>query len=228
MQVDVYYIHCPDSSLDLADMLKGINDAYKAGYFKRFGLSNYKADDVQRVYDLCKEKGYPLPAVYQGNYSAVARRTETELFPTLRKLNMAFYAYSPIAGGLLTKTKEQIIQGSNDAGRFGKDHRLSGLYGGMYNKQSYHKALDLWESAARKAGCSKAELAYRWVGFDSLLDFEYGDAVIFGASKLSQVSETIAWLKKGSVGEEAKATIDEIWKVIKKDAPLDNYNTSNL
>ena len=205
-------------------MLKGINDAYRAGYFMRFGLSNYTANDVERVYELCKQKGYPLPTVYQGNYSAVARRTETELFPTLRKLNMAFYAYSPLAGGLLTKTKEQLIQGNKDAGRFSKDHRLGSLYGGMYNKPSYHNALDMWEEAARVSGCSKAELAYRWVGFDSLLDPKFGDAVIFGASKLSQVSETIAWLKKGSVGKEAAHTIDEIWKVVEKDAPLDNYN----
>lgn len=128
MQVDVYYIHCPDPSLDVSDMLKGIGDAYKAGYFKRFGLSNFKADDVEHIHTLCKKEGYPLPTVYQGNYSAVARRVETELFPTLRKLNIAFYAYSPVAGGLLTKTKEQIIEGNKDAGRFGKDHWLSGIY----------------------------------------------------------------------------------------------------
>jgi len=224
VQVDVYYIHCPDRSLDLADMLKGINDAYKAGYFMRFGLSNFMADEVERVYALCKENGYPLPTVYQGNYNPVARRAETELFPTLRKLNIAFYAYSPLAGGLLTKTKEQIIEGSNDAGRFGKGHWLGSLYGDLYNKPSYHKALDLWGEAARAAACSKGELAYRWVAFDSPLDPKYGDAIVFGSSKLSQVKETLAWLKMGSVGEKAKAEIDKIWKMVENDAPLDNYN----
>ena len=220
----MYYIHCPDRSLDLADMLKGVNDAYKAGYFKRFGLSNFKADEVELVYALCKENGYPLPTVYQGNYSPVARRAETELLPTLHKLNIAFYAYSPLSGGLLTKTKEQIIEGSKDAGRFGKGHWLGSLYGDLYNKLSYHKALDLWGEAARVAGCSKGELAYRWVAFDSPLDPKCGDAIIFGSSRLSQVKETLAWLKMGSVGEEAKAEIDKIWKMVENDAPLDNYN----
>jgi len=82
----------------------------------------------------------------------------------------------------------------------------------------------MWEEAARAAGCSKAELAYRWVAFDSQLDSKYGDGIVFGASKLSQIKETLVWLKKGSVGQEAKATIDEIWEVVKKDAPLDNLN----
>ena len=68
------------------------------------------------------------------------------------------------------------------------------------------------------------ELAYRWVAFDSPLDPRYGDAIVWGASKLSQVMDTLAWLKKGSVGEAAKTKIDEIWKTVEKDAPFDNYN----
>ncbi|KAJ7200233.1 NADP-dependent oxidoreductase domain-containing protein [Mycena haematopus] len=222
--VDVYYIHAPDPSVELEDQLKGINEAYTAGHFKRFGLSNFTAAEVQRVYDICKEKGYPLPTVYQGNYSAVARKQETELIPTLRKLNIAFYVYSPIAGGLLTKTVEQLREGSQDAGRFAKGNRLYDLYAGLYNKPSYYKALVLWEEAAKEAGCSRAELAYRWVAFDSAVDVKHGDAIIFGASKHSQISETLAWLKRGSVGDAAKAKIDEIWKVIEHEAPLDNYH----
>ncbi|KAK7063684.1 aldehyde reductase [Favolaschia claudopus] len=222
--VDVFYIHAPDPSLELEDMLQGINEAHKAGRFKRFGLSNFKASDVQRVYEICKDKGYPLPSVYQGNYSAVARKQETELLPTLRKLGIAFYVYSPIAGGFLTKTAQQLREGSAEAGRFAKGHRMQALYGGMYNKPSYFKALELWEEAANQAGCSKAELAYRWVAFDSVVDSQYGDAVIFGGSKHSQISETLAWLKRGSVGEAAKAKIDEIWKTIEHEAPLDNYH----
>ncbi|KAK7022112.1 aflatoxin B1 aldehyde reductase member 4 [Favolaschia claudopus] len=223
--VDIFYLHAPDPSLDLEDQLRGINDAYKAGYFKRFGVSNYKAADVQRIYDICKEKGYPLPTVYQANYSAVTRKQETELVPTLRKLGLALYVYSPIAGGLLTKTSEQLREGKAAAGRFakGSDGETT-LYGGMYNKPIYYQALDLWGEAASLAGCSRGELAYRWVAFDSVLDAKYGDAVIFGATKHSQIAETLAWLKGGSVGEAAKAKIDEIWKVIEHEAPLDNYH----
>ncbi|KAJ7361062.1 aldehyde reductase [Mycena albidolilacea] len=222
--VDIFYIHAPDATVELEDQLKGINEAYKAGYFKRFGLSNFKVADVQRAYDICKENGYPLPAVFQGNYSAVARKQEAELVPTLRKLGIAFYVYSPIAGGLLTKTSQQLREGSDDAGRFANSHNMQWIYGGLYNKPSYYTALDLWEEVAKEAGTSRAELAYRWVAFDSVLDPKYGDAVIFGASKHSQISETLAWLKRGSVGEVAKAKIDEIWKVIEHEAPLDNYN----
>ncbi|KAJ6457366.1 NADP-dependent oxidoreductase domain-containing protein [Mycena sanguinolenta] len=188
--VDVYYIHAPDPSVELENQLKGINEAYKSGYFKRFGLSNFKAADVQRAYDICQAKGYPLPTVYQANYSAVARKQETELVPTLRKLGISFYVYSPMAGGLLTKTSEQIRAANADAGRYAKDD-----------------ALRVFMEAAKVAGCSRGELAYRWVAFDSAIDPKYGEVIVFGASKLSQISETLAWLKRGSVGEAAKAKL---------------------
>ncbi|KAJ7186472.1 NADP-dependent oxidoreductase domain-containing protein [Mycena filopes] len=222
--VNLYYIHAPDPSIPLEDQLRGINTAYEAGCFKRFGLSNFTAADVQRAYDICKANGYPLPSVYQGNYSALARKNEAVLVPTLRKLGMAFYVYSPIAGGLLTKTAAQLREGGEGAGRFAKENGGESIYGGLYNKPSYYKALDLWEEAAKEAGCSKAELAYRWVAFDSVVDGQFGDAIVFGTSKQSQILETAGWLKRGSVGEKAKAKIDEIWKVVEREAPVDNYN----
>lgn len=123
--VDVYYIHAPDADTPIEETLEAVNEVYKSGFFKRFGLSNFQAEDVEKIYNLAKEKGYPLPEVYQGNYSAVARRQEEVLFPTLRKLGMSFYAYSPLAGGFLSKSKEQIQDG---AGRFNTEGALSSLY----------------------------------------------------------------------------------------------------
>ncbi|KAJ7770060.1 hypothetical protein B0H16DRAFT_1777138 [Mycena metata] len=39
---------------------------------------------------------------------------------------------------------------------------MEALYGGLYNKPAYHTALDMWAEVVEEAGCSKAELAYRW------------------------------------------------------------------
>ena len=38
----------------------------------------------------------------QGMYSAITRQVEQELIPCLRYHNIAFYAYSPLGGGILT------------------------------------------------------------------------------------------------------------------------------
>ena len=49
--------------------------------------------------------------MYQGNYSAVAHRAETELLLTLRKHNISYNAYSPIVGRFLTKDVEVLVSG---------------------------------------------------------------------------------------------------------------------
>ncbi|KAK5174479.1 uncharacterized protein LTR77_001559 [Saxophila tyrrhenica] len=218
--VDIFYIHAPDPNTDLEETLEGINEVYKSGFFKRFGLSNYKAEDVERVYNICKEKGYPLPSVYQGNYNPVARKQETLLFPTLRKLNIAFYAYSPIAGGFLTKKKQDILDG---IGRFSPD-QMGGLYAKLYNRPAYLEALGQWEKVANEEGVSPAELAYRWVTYNSPLKKENGDAIIFGASSTDQVKKTLGYIQSGPLSEKALKGVDGVWKTIEHEAPLDNYH----
>ena len=219
-QVDIYYIHAPDKDTPLEETLKGIQQLYEQGAFKRFGLSNYKAADVQKAYDVCKQNGYVLPTVYQGNYSPVARRQETELLPTLRKLNMAFYAYSPLAGGFLTKTAKDLEEGK---GRFNKDTPLGKMYSSLYaERKSLVEALSDWEAIAKEVGCGKAELAYRWVKYDSPLKPENGDGIIVGARTLEQLQETLKGLEAGPLPKDVVKKIDEVWEKIKHEAPLDN------
>ena len=39
--MDMFYLHGPDRKTDYAITLKAVNDLYKEGKFKRFGISNY-------------------------------------------------------------------------------------------------------------------------------------------------------------------------------------------
>ena len=156
-----------------------------------------------------------------GNYNPVARKQEELLFPTLRKLGVSFYAYSPIAGGFLTKTKQDIEDGK---GRFNRHNPIGQMYHGMYAKPSFLEALAQWESIAKDEGVSRAELAYRWVTYNSPLKREYGDGIIIGASSLQQLKETLASVNAGPLSEKAVKRIGEIWKMIEHEAPLDNYH----
>jgi aflatoxin B1 aldehyde reductase len=218
-QFDILYIHAPDTSVPLEPALEAINQLHKEGLFRRFGLSNFTAEQVQEVYDICKQKGWVLPSVYQGNYNPVARKLETLLFPTLRRLGMAFYAYSPLAGGFLTKTAADIDAG---AGRF-NEAAVGGLYLKLYNRPSFREALSEWNEIAEMEGVSKAELAYRWVAYHGALKEEFGDAVIFGARTIQMVEETARGLKKGRLSETARERIEGIWKKVEKEAPVDNF-----
>lgn len=94
----------------------------------------------------------------------------------------------------------------------------------MYNKPSYLEALAQWESIAKDEGISRAELAYRWVTYNSPLDREHGDGIIIGARNLEQLEETLKSVNSGPLSENAVKRIDEVWNTIKHEAPLDNFH----
>ncbi|KAL2128138.1 hypothetical protein VTI74DRAFT_9619 [Chaetomium olivicolor] len=218
--VDIYYLHAPDRRIPWKDTLAGIDALYKQGAFKRFGLSNFRAADIDEVVQVARDNNFVLPSVYQGNYSAVARLVEDEIFPALRRHGMAFYAYSPIAGGFLSKSKKGL---TDVEGRFGQDTSLARLYNGMYNRPSFVAALGVWEKIAQAEGVSRAELAYRWVVHHSKLRRDLGDAVIVGARTHEQLGETVRAIKKGPLSDSAVKRIEEVWESVKGEALLDHW-----
>ena len=123
-----------------------------------------------------------LPTVYQGNYNPVARHYDRTLFPLLRELKIAFYAYSPFAGGFLVKDP-QVLKAGSGQGRWDPATPLGKVYNDIYSRPSLLEALSEWNAIAKEAGVSKAVLAYRWVMYNSMLSAECGDGIVVRAYK---------------------------------------------
>lgn len=49
-------------------------------------------------------------------------------------------------------------------------------------------------------------------------------AIIIGASRLEQLKETLDSINAGPLSDNAVKRIDEVWKTIEHEAPLDNYH----
>ncbi|KAI0143023.1 NADP-dependent oxidoreductase domain-containing protein [Xylariaceae sp. FL1272] len=218
--IDVYYLHGPDDRAPVESSVEGINELYQQGLFKRFGLSNFLADEIEEIIRICRKRKYVFPTVYQGNYSAVTRRVEAEIFPTLRKHGIAFYAYSPIAAGFLTKVDRNLMTSP----RFDPKKPGGIQMNNLYNKPSYLEALDIWQVIAKEEGISQADLAYRWVAHHSELKGDQGDGVIIGARTEEQLTGTLNAIQQGPLSMNAVRRIDEIWDVVKMDASLDNHH----
>jgi aflatoxin B1 aldehyde reductase len=222
--VNNFYLHAPDPKVALEETLAGIDDLYRAGKFNNFGLSNFNADEIKDVVRVATEKNYVLPTVYQGNYSAIARQLEKDILPTLREHGIAFYAYSPIAGGFLTKTTAQLTSGTKGEGRWDPQSALGSFYHALYGKPAFFEALDKWNEIAQAMGIPKAALAYRWVAFHSGLDARLGDALVIGASSLNQVKQTVAALRNGPLPENVAEQIADLWEIVKNDAVTNNFD----
>lgn len=225
--VDILYVHGPDRELPLDDWVPQVDALHKEGKFKRFGVSNFTPDETRALHEYAKSKGYVLPTVYQGNYNAVSRHIDTTLFPVLRELGIAFYAYSPVAGGFLTKTKKALEEGTAD-GRFRADHEapVAKMYHDLYTKPKLLEGLGRWEGIAEQQGVPRAELAYRWVYYHSALKQELGDVVIVGASKPEQITQTVEGIRRGPLKPEVAKAIDDVWELVKEEAFVDNFEAS--
>lgn len=218
--IDIFYIHAPDRSVPFAETAAAINNLHDRGSFKRFGLSNFKAEEVAAMHDICKQNGYILPTVYQGNYNAVTRKNEEELFPLLRKLNISFYAYSPLAGGLLAKTPDQLrnpIQGS----RFDPDTYAGKLYVGWYMHEAFLGALDKFQKLCKKQGVKPAQAAFSWLQHHSKL--QKGDAIILGASTMLQLEDNLKDSEAGELNDGIVQAMEEMWESVKAKAPAYHF-----
>jgi len=222
--VDLYYFHSPDPATPIEESLSAIQEAYAAGKFKRFGLSNFLPEDVQKVYDIQKAANSVLPTVFQGNYNPVSRHIEEDLFPLLRKLGMSLYAYSPIAGGFLVKDSASI-RSKDLEGRFSDKTNSGNMYSSIYAKETLLNALDEWGEIAKEAGITKAALSYRWVSYHSALSPKYGDGIIVGARKTEQLEETLVAIEAGPLDKAIADKAGAIWSKVKAEAPRDNWNS---
>lgn len=217
-QVELWYLHAPDRSTPYEVTMKAVNDLYKEGKFKKFGLSNYASWEVAEIVGICKVNGYVQPTVYQGIYNAIHRNIEPELIPCLRKFGVAFYAYSPLAGGFFTgrytSQTEQVEKGS----RFDPERGLGQAYRSRYWNDQYFKAVDVVKEAADKAGLTFAEVALRWISHHSQLKREYGDAIIIGASSVKHIEQNLVDLEKGPLPDDVVKALDEAWEAVKPNA----------
>ncbi len=185
-RVDLLYLHSPDVNTPIRDTLARVFDWYRAGRFRRFGLSNYAAWQVAEIVEICRAEGWMLPSVYQGMYNALTRDVERELFSCLRHFGIAFYAYNPLAGGLLSG-KHRSAQAPPESGRFA----LRTNYRERYWKTEYLEVIDELIPACEAAGRTPTEAAFAWLVHHSMLDAARDDAIILGASKIDHLDANL-------------------------------------
>lgn len=216
---DLFYLHSPDREVELERTLEAVNTAYTQGKFKRFGISNYRADEVQSIVDITAKNNWVKPSVYQGLYNSITRTAESNLFPVLRKNSIAHYAYNPLGGGLFTGNLPSQDAKPEAGSRFDPDRAQGKMYRARYWNDHYFEALQKIKPVAEKHGLTLAEVALRWMMHHSQLKQEYGDAVIIGASSRKHIEGNLRDFEKEGLPEEVVKAVDEAWEVVRPQAP---------
>lgn len=212
--VDTVYLHFPDPATPVESVLEAMADLHRQGKFRELGLSNFPAWMVADVWRLCEREGWVRPTVYEGMYNPLARRAEGELKACLDRFGMRFYAYNPMAGGLLTGRYGKFEDVPGD-GRF--THRPN--YQKRYWKKNCFEALEIIKTAAAEFGMGPVEATYRWLAHHSMLDAARGDAIIVGASKAGHLRQNLAAAAAGPLPEGLLPAFGGAWDICKADSP---------
>ena len=208
--LDLLYMHSPDLNTPIAQSLECCFELYQQGKFKSFGLSNFASWQVAEVAEICRQNGWMRPSVYQGMYNSLTRDVERELFPCLRNYGIRFYAYNPLAGGLLTG-KYQSIDEIPDSGRFISRHN----YQPRYWKKDYFDVLQNLREAGRGANLKPTDLAMSWLVNHSQLDSEKDDGIILGVSKTEHLIDNMKSCTQAPLDQSILDILDEGWEIIK-------------
>ena len=219
--IDLLYLHFPDANTPVEESLKACEELYRKGKIKEFGISNFSAEMVQEICDKCKSLGYITPTVYQGVYNALSRKSEN-LFEVLRRNDMRFYAYNPLAGGVLTGRYSNFEEKPVD-GRFA----FRPNYQNRYWKKTYFEAVEIIRKACDEAGIKMAAAAIRWLAFHSKMDKSKEDGIIVGVSKLQQLKDNMSAINEGTLPKSVLEALEHSWNICKEDAP-EYYRYSNL
>jgi len=218
--VEYLFLHCPDPETPIFETLDICNSLWRREKFNYFGLSNFSLNQLKNITLMCENNDFVFPKIYQGMYNLISRKIE-EIFPILEEFNIDFWAYNPLAGGLLTNKYQNIDinNGINNGinkipkSRF-KDNEI---YKNIYlKKEIYNHLNNSFYSHNEKC----IEYSFQWLQNYSKL--RNNDKIIVGVSNTDQLNINLNNLnltKKYNI--EKIKFLNEIYIPIEKFAP--NY-----
>jgi aflatoxin B1 aldehyde reductase len=56
-EIDVYYFHMPDAVTPMEEQAAAMDEAYRGGGFKRFGISNFSPKNIEELMEIVERKG---------------------------------------------------------------------------------------------------------------------------------------------------------------------------
>ena len=100
--VDIYILHWRDPDTALEETVSAMLDVVRQGKARAWGMSGFVAWEACKALMIAERLGGPRPAMVMHPYNLLDRTPELELLPFCREERVGFFAYSPLAVGLLT------------------------------------------------------------------------------------------------------------------------------
>lgn len=155
--IDLYYLHRPDPSVPLFDIISALKKQIDAGKIRYYGISNYTAEQVRELLDAADVNSLPRPVACQPPLSLLKRDALTDLIPLCAKEGIGVIPYQIYQGGLLTGKYKRGMTPPDGSRAEEKPDWIWNMDETLFDK------LEEYESEASSRGFTLNRYALRWV-----------------------------------------------------------------
>ncbi|MBC7946763.1 MAG: L-glyceraldehyde 3-phosphate reductase [Chitinophagaceae bacterium] len=195
--VDIFYSHRPDPDTPLEETMMALDTAVRSGRALYAGISNYKAPEAKRAFEILKQLGTPC-LIHQPRYSMFDRWVEDGLLDVLEQYGVGCIPFSPLAQGMLT---DRYLKGIPKDSRAAKAVFLKST---DITSDRLQQIRDL-NAIAQKRGQTLAQMALVWLLKDKRIT-----SVLIGASSVEQLDNNVDCLSNLQIEDEYLKEIDNI------------------
>ena len=196
--VDIFYHHRPDPETPIEETMGALSDIVRSGKALYVGLSNYKEEETRKAVKILKENGTPC-LIHQPRYNMLERWVEDGLLSALDENGVGCICFSPLAQGALTDKYLKGIPAGSRASREGT------TVAQRYLSDEQLEKIKQLNQFAEERGQTLAQMAIAWI-----LRRPEVTTVLVGASRVSQLDNSLAALECTGFSEDELKRIDEI------------------
>lgn len=196
--VDIFYHHRPDPDTPIEETAAALDLLVRQGKALYIGVSNYSAEQTKAIAQVFKQLGTPF-IIHQPRYNMFDRWIEDGLMDVLAEEKLGAITFSPLAQGLLTNRYLNGIPADSRAGR------SSSPFLSPENVEATLSKVQQLNKIAASRDQSLAEMALAWN-----LRQPTVTSVLVGASRLSQLEDSLRALNHLDFAPEELAQIDAI------------------
>ncbi|MFD0905274.1 aldo/keto reductase family protein [Actinomadura sediminis] len=182
--VDLYQAHRFDHETPLEETLRAFDDLVRQGKVLYVGVSEWRAEEIERALKIADEMGFDRIVSSQPQYSMLWRVIEDEVVPLCEREGIGQIVWSPIAQGVLTgkyRPGQPLPEGSRATDDKGGSDMIK-----RYLTDDLLTRVQELRPIADDLGLSMAQLAIAWT-----LQNPNVSAAIVGASRPEQVRDNV-------------------------------------
>ena len=201
--VDLYQLHLDDPATPIDETVEAMDAIVRSGKARYIGVSNFLAYRLAKALGRQDTLRLMRFVSVQPRYNLLFREIERELLPLAQEDGIAVIPFNPLAGGLLSGRYKH--SDTPEKGRFSVE---LGQFGAMYQARYWHErefeTVGKVQEIAEQQGTPMATLSIAWILANPAIT-----PVILGASRLEQLTETLAAADYKLEGA-LKAKLDEL------------------